>query len=169
MCKPIAFFDRDGVLNTDKGYVYKPKDFEWINGSIKTIKYLNDKDYLVIVVTNQAGIGRGYYEESDVNKLHKFMNLELLKHNALINYFFYSPYHPDGINQNYKSLAYLRKPETGMLELASKKWGIDKSKSFMVGDMPHDIKCARKFGIESFLFNEKNLFDFLIPKLKTVA
>ena len=95
MCKPIAFFDRDGVLNIDKGYVYKPKDFEWIDGSIKTIKYLNDKDYLVIVITNQAGIGRGYYEESDVNKLHKFMNLELLQYNALINDFFYSPYHPD--------------------------------------------------------------------------
>jgi len=168
MCKPIAFFDRDGVLNIDKGYVYKPKDFEWIDGSIKTIKYLNDKDYLVIVITNQAGIGRGYYEESDVNKLHKFMNLELLQYNALINDFFYSPYHPDGINQNFKPLAYLRKPEIGMLELACKKWGIDKSKSFMVGDMPHDIECAKKFGIKSFLFNDKNLFDFLIPKLEAI-
>ena len=165
MTNSIAFLDRDGVLNVDKGYVHKKIDFEWIEGAIETIRFLNKNNYLVIVVTNQAGIGRGYYSEKDVNELHAFMNSELSNHCASIDDFFFSPYHPEGIFQHYKNLEYLRKPNTGMLELAVKKWGINKSKSFLVGDMKHDIDCAKSFGIKSFLFNQNNLYNFLIPKL----
>ena len=88
MTNSIAFLDRDGVLNVDTGYVYKKSEFEWTEGAIETVKFLNQNNFLVIVVTNQAGIGRGYYTEEDVNKLHDFMNEELGKYCASIDDFF---------------------------------------------------------------------------------
>ena len=90
MLKPAVFFDRDGVLNVEKGYVYKISDFEWMKGAKEAIKYLNEADYLVFVVTNQSGISRNYYSEQDVLELHQYMANELSKVNARIDEFFYS-------------------------------------------------------------------------------
>ena len=160
MLKPAFFLDRDGVINEESGYVHKIIDFKWIPGSKEAIKYLNKKNYFVFVVTNQSGIARGYYSEDDVLKLHNYINNELLKINAHIDDFFYSPYHPDFPNK-YSHLSNLRKPNSGMLELAQKKWNFDKSRSLMVGDQKSDLSCARKFGINGYLFNQKNLFEFI--------
>ena len=88
MSKPAIFFDRDGVLNVDVGYLYKIEDFQWIDGAIEAIKYFNDKDYYVFVITNQSGVARGYYTEADIHKLHQWMNQELAKHDAHIDEFF---------------------------------------------------------------------------------
>ena len=121
MLKPAVFFDRDGVLNVEKGYVYQISDFEWIDGAQEAIKYLNQKDYLVFVVTNQSGIARNYYSEEDVIQIHQFMNNELKKIDAKINEFFYSPWHPEGMNKDYERVSHLRKPSPGMLELAQTK------------------------------------------------
>lgn len=160
MLKPAAFLDRDGVINKEKGYVYKIEDFEWIDGSKETIKYLNDRDYLVFVVSNQSGIARGYYSEYQVINLHNYINQELNKVNAHIDEFFYSPFYPN-IKNEYKHLAHLRKPKTGMLDLANKKWPIDKLNSFMIGDKDTDIECANNFGIRGHLFKDKSLLDFI--------
>ncbi|MDA9591706.1 HAD family hydrolase [Pelagibacteraceae bacterium] len=164
MLKPAAFLDRDGVINKDKGYVYKKKDFEWILDSKKAIKYLNDRKYLVFVVTNQSGISKGFYLENEVVNLHNYINDELKMIDAHVDEFFYSPYHPDDKNSEYSYLSHLRKPETGMLDLANKKWLIDKSKSFMVGDKDTDVLCAKNFGIRGHLFNESSLLDFIKKK-----
>lgn len=161
MHKPAVFLDRDGVINVDKGYVYRIEDFEWIDGAQEAIKFLNSKNYFVFVVTNQSGISRGFYDENDVKKLHVYINSELDKNNAYIDEFFYSPYHPDGIKKQYDRLSKLRKPETGMLELAASKWNIKKEKSFLIGDMPHDIECAKQFGIKGFMFDKSNLLKFV--------
>lgn len=67
-----VFLDRDGVINVDKGYVYKPENFEFIDGAVEAIKRLNDNGFKVIVITNQSGIGRGYFTEEDVQKLHQY-------------------------------------------------------------------------------------------------
>ncbi len=163
MLKPAVFLDRDGVINEDLGYVYKKKQFEWIKGAKETIKYLNDKDYYVFVITNQSGIARGLYNENDVDYLHKYINSELHKINAKIDEFFYSPYHPNF--KEYKNLSNLRKPKTGMIELAFQKWPILKSGSFLIGDSKTDIECANNFGINGFLFQENNLYNF-IKKIK---
>ena len=160
MIKPAVFLDRDGVINFDKGYVYKIEDFEWINGAINAIKFLNKRDYLVFVVTNQSGIARGYYTEQDVNNLHNYINEELMKNNALINDFFYSPYHPD-FPELYRDLSNLRKPDTGMLEMAEKKWNFEKSMSFLIGDKESDLLCAKKFGVKGYLFDQTNLLNFV--------
>ena len=161
MLKPAAFLDRDGVINIEKGYVYKVEDFEWVHEAKEAIKYLNSNNYHVFVVTNQSGISRGYYTKKDVENLHNYINRELYKINAHIDEFYYSPYHPDSDNKEYKTMAHLRKPETGMLELAEKQWKIIKDESFMIGDMPHDIECAKRFGINGHIFKGGSLLELI--------
>ena len=161
MLKPAAFLDRDGVINIEKGYVYKVEDFEWVHEAKEAIKYLNSNNYHVFVVTNQSGISRGYYTKEDVENLHNYINSELNKINAHIDEFYYSPYYPDSDQKEYKALAHLRKPETGMLELAEKQWKIIKGESFMIGDMPHDIECAKRFGISGHIFKGGSLLDLI--------
>lgn len=160
MLKPAAFLDRDGVINKEKGYVHKVEDFDWVDGAKDSIKYLNDNNYYVFVVTNQSGIARGYYNERDVSILHDYINDELKKLEAHIDEFFISPYHPDHPNE-YSHLSHLRKPETGMLDLAASRWSINKSKSFLIGDKGTDIECADKFYIKGHLFKNGNLLDFI--------
>ena len=161
MLNSVAFLDRDGVINIDKGYVYKIKDFEWITDAKKAIKYLKDLNYVVIVVTNKSGLSRGFYSEEDIHKLHDFINKELSKIGTLIDEFFYSPYHPDFKNKKYNELVHLRKPNTGMLELADKKWGINKKESFLIGDKESDIECALRYGINGHLFKNGSLLNFV--------
>ena len=158
--RPACFFDRDGVLNVEKGYIYRIKDFQWIEGAIAAIKFLKDNGYYVFVTTNQSGIARGYYTEKDVITLHDLMNSQLMMNDTKIDDFFYSPYHPDFKNK-FKNLSHLRKPETGMLDMAFKKWNFKKKGSFMIGDQITDVKCAQKFGINGYLFKGGSLFKFI--------
>ncbi len=164
MLKPASFLDRDGVINIEKGYVHKIEDFEWTAGSMEAIKYLNSMNIYVFVVSNQAGIARGYYSEDEVKKLHKYINNKLGDIGAYIDDFFYSPFHPDHPTK-FSHLSHLRKPDIGMLNLAAEKWDFDKSRSFMIGDQETDIKCAENFGIKGYLYESGNLLDF-IKKIK---
>ena len=163
--KPAVFLDRDGVINKDRGYVSNISDFEWVDGSKEGIKFLNDKNYYVFVVTNQSGLSKGLYTIEDVHSLHMYINDELNKINAYIDEFFVSPYHPD-IPGKYKELAHLRKPEVGMLKLAESRWNIKKDQSFLIGDKTTDIDCAVNYGIRGHLFNNSNLLDFINKILK---
>ena len=160
--KKAVFLDRDGVLNVDKGYQYKISSFEWIPGAKRAIKLLNDLGYLVIVITNQSGVSRGYYTESHVKKLHKWMNAELKKKDALINDFFFSTEMPSK-EINIKSR---RKPSPLMVFEAIKKYSINKDKSFLVGDRESDVKTGENANIRSYLFKETNLFERVKEILK---
>ena len=164
--KPSFFLDRDGVINLDKGYVYKIEDFEWVEDADKAIKLMNDLGYYVFVVTNQSGISRGFYDEEDVENLHSYINDELMKTNAKINDFFISPYHPESSTQKYDNLKHLRKPETGMLSQACEKWSVDIKNSFLIGDKKTDILCGKNYGVNSFLFKGGNLYEFVRQILK---
>ena len=159
--KPAVFFDRDGVLNVDHGYIYRSQEFQWMDGAIKAIKFFNDHNYLVFVITNQSGIARGYYTEEDVQVLHQFMNEELKQHDAHIDAFYYCPHHVDGAVTEYKTSCRCRKPEPGMIEQACKEWKIDGSHSIMIGDKSSDIEAAKAAGIEGYLFTEQDLFQFI--------
>ena len=93
MPNKAIFFDRDGTLNVDVHYLHDPEQFVWVDGAIDAIRWANTHGYLVIVVTNQSGIARGYYDEAAVQRLHDWMNAELAKHGAHIDAFYYCPHH----------------------------------------------------------------------------
>jgi len=167
--KTSVFLDRDGVINKDTGYVYKIKDFIWKTKVIEAIKYLNDNGYYVFVVTNQAGVGRGYYNIKDVIKLHNWINYELNKNGAYIDEFFYSTYHKSSKKKFTKKEKELRKPNTGMIKLAVSKWNILTKKSIVIGDKETDIQMANRANLKSYLANERtNLFNLVKKFHKTI-
>lgn len=151
--RPAAFLDRDGVLNVDHHYVHRADQLEWIDRVPEAIRLLNDAGYLVIIVTNQAGVARGYYDEATVGVLHRHMQDYLAARGARVDAFYYCPHHPDGKVAAYTMRCDCRKPGTGMLEQAARDWRIDRARSFMIGDKDIDIAAATAFGIRSALFN----------------
>ena len=159
--KPAVFFDRDGVLNRDRGYVYKIEDWEWIEGAISAIKKFNALNYFVFVVTNQSGVGRDFYGEDDVNAIHDFMKNELLQHGAHIDAIRYCPHHIEAKLEKYKFDCEWRKPKSGMINDLLSSFPIDKSKSLLVGDKKTDIEAAHTVGINALLFQSENLDEFL--------
>ena len=164
----IAFLDRDGVLNKSEinnGYVGFIKDFKWMVGAKKAIKFLKKNNFKVVIVSNQSGIARGFFSIKDVYKLHNYLKLELIKFGTEIDKIYFCPYHKDGVIKKYKKNSILRKPKTGMYLKASKIWKIDKKKSFMIGDQKTDMEFAKRAGISGYLFNEKNLYNFIKTKL----
>jgi D-glycero-D-manno-heptose 1,7-bisphosphate phosphatase len=158
--KPAIFLDRDGVINEDLHYVHKVKDFIWKNNVKKAIKFLNDRNFYVFVVTNQSGVGRGYYKEKDVIKLHKWINQELRYQGSQIDDFFYATYHSESKFQFSNQEKKLRKPNIGMIKMARKKWLIINKKSLVIGDQIIDIKMAKKACLKSILIKKNDdLFD----------
>jgi len=141
-----AFFDRDGTINVDVNYLYKIEDFRFIDGMPQFIKKFNDWGYKVIVITNQAGIARGFYTEEDMHKLHEHINKELAEIGAHIDAFYFCPHHPDITGS-----CHCRKPEQGMIEKAIKDFDIDVTKSVLFGDKPWDIEAGEKCGIKGYL------------------
>lgn len=161
--KPAAFLDRDGVINHDFGYVHKQKDFKFKKGVIEGLKYLSKKNYLIFLVTNQAGIAKGIFKEEDFFKLQSYLSKKLLKHNVMINDVQYSPYHPKGRVVKFRKKTNLRKPGNQMIKNIFNKFIIDKKKSFMIGDKISDKKCANKSNIK-FYYSERN-FKNLVKKI----
>lgn len=146
-----VFLDRDGTINVEKNYLYKIEDFEFIEEVPKAIKLLNDKGYKIIVITNQAGIARGYYKEDDVDKLHQYIGDELRNHNAYIDGYYYCPHHPlHGIG-DYKINCNCRKPKTGLLEMAIKDFNINANESWMIGDKITDIETGQVLNLRTIL------------------
>lgn len=160
--KPAIFFDRDGIINVDKGYVYRIEDFEWIVGSRETIRWFNDKGFWVFVVTNQSGVARGYYSERDITTLHHWIDSELNAFGAHIDDYYYCPHHPQAVDANYRLNCNCRKPASGLIERAFLEWPIDKERSILIGDKMSDIIAANNAGIKGYLFKGNNLFDFVM-------
>jgi D-glycero-D-manno-heptose 1,7-bisphosphate phosphatase len=150
------FLDRDGVINKNYGYVFSMKNFLWLKNVKEAIKYAYVKKYLIIIITNQSGVARGYYNEKDIKKLHNQINQELIKKSCKIHDFFYCPYHPKYGTKKYKKNSYLRKPNPGMIIKAIKKWNIDKNSSLMIGDKKIDMIAAKKAGLR-FVMKKYNL------------
>lgn len=139
-----AFFDRDGTINVNTGHLHEVEKLVFVPGAPELIRRYNESGYLVIVVTNQAGIAKGYYTEEQMHKLHRVMNARLkVEYGAHIDAFYFCPHHPD-----FTGPCNCRKPNTAMLEKAIRDHDIDPLKSVMFGDKEHDVKCAQKMGIE---------------------
>lgn len=154
MKKKAVFLDRDGTINIDKGFLYRKEDVEFIDGVIDFIRLLNNDGIIVVVVTNQSGVARGYYSEDDVQKLHTYINNELHKVNAHIDRFYYCPHHPEAPVHQYRIDCACRKPKPGMIHQAMEDLNIDPRSSFMIGDMARDICAGKKAGLTSILICE---------------
>ncbi len=158
---PAAFFDRDGVLNVDKNYLYKIEDFEWMPGAIDSIEHLKEIGYLVVVVTNQSGIAQGFYTEQDVERLHNWIHRKLLQRNTRIDAFYYCPHHPEAALKKYRLDCDCRKPKAGLIRKAIIELNIDIEKSFLIGDKERDIIASNSAGIKGYLFDSVDLFSLV--------
>jgi D-glycero-D-manno-heptose 1,7-bisphosphate phosphatase len=160
--RPALFLDRDGVLNEDHGFVYRWEDFRWIPGAREVVAAFNRAGWLVIVVTNQSGVGRGFYSEDAVNALHARMSEDLAGAGAHIDAFYYAPHHPDAPVEAYRHPdPPLRKPNPGMILQALADWPIDREASLLIGDKPSDLEAALRAGIKGVLFEGGDLRQFL--------
>jgi D,D-heptose 1,7-bisphosphate phosphatase len=164
-CRPAIFLDRDGVVNRDVDYAHLPEQITWIDGAISAIRYLNDTGYRVIVVTNQAGVAHGYYDEAAVNTLHRWMQEQFALAGAFVDHFYYCPYHPEGRVEKYRRQDPNRKPNPGMILQAFADYRCIKERSFLIGDKPSDVQAAQAAGIAGFLFPDGNLLDFVNSRI----
>jgi D-glycero-D-manno-heptose 1,7-bisphosphate phosphatase len=157
--KRALFLDRDGVINHDSGYTSSVENFRFIDGIFELCRAAKDAGYLLIVVTNQSGIGRGYYSEQDFFVLTDWMCQRFEKEAASISDVFHCPYHPDHGLGIYKKDSYDRKPHPGMLFRAAEKHEIDLSGSIMIGDKNSDMQAAEKAGIGTRLHYLENVLQ----------
>ena len=165
MKNKVVFLDRDGVINIDKGYVYQKKDFIFISGAIEALQYLQSLNYELIVVTNQSGIARGFFEEKDFKSLSKYMLETLESSNILIKDIFFCPHLPNALIKKYDKTCSCRKPKSGMIEDAIKKYNIDRENSILIGDSQRDIEAGKSAKIKSFLFKGDNLYNFVLENI----
>ena len=160
--RPALFLDRDGVLNEDQGYVHRWEDFRWIPGARETVAAFNRAGWLVIVVTNQSGVGRGYYTEADMHALHARMVEDLAAAGARIDAFYFCPHHPESAEAIYRHPDPPdRKPNPGMILRALADWPIDRERSLLVGDKESDIEAAERAGVRALRFHGGDLTQFL--------
>lgn len=144
--RKAVFLDRDGVINVEKGYVHRIRDFQLLPGVPRAIRLLNDAGFLVIVVTNQSGVARGYYSLDAVHRLHRHLDAELAPFGAHIDAYYVCPHHPEHGDAELKVGCSCRKPLPGMLEQASADFGIRMGESYMIGDKATDVAAGRAAG-----------------------
>jgi D-glycero-D-manno-heptose 1,7-bisphosphate phosphatase len=150
MRRPAVFFDRDGVLNHDKGYVHKPEDFHWRDGAREAIRLCNERGAFAFVVTNQAGVARGFYDEAAVQALHRWIDEDLASDGIHIDAYEYCPDHPEGTVAAYAKASHRRKPNPGMIQDLFGKWACDARRSFLIGDQDSDVAAAAAAGIPGY-------------------
>jgi|TARA_X000000950_G_scaffold45778_1_gene52122 D-glycero-D-manno-heptose 1,7-bisphosphate phosphatase len=160
-----AFLDRDGIINIDNGYVFRKEDFVYQTGIISFLKSLIEKDFLLFILTNQSGIGRNFYSEMDLIKLHNWLLKDMLRYSIKIEKIKYCPHLPS-------EMCNCRKPNIGMITSILNDYPlIDLNQSILVGDKLSDIECGKRAGVKSnFLINTNTndiikQFDKIINKL----
>jgi len=154
------FFDRDGVLNEEVGYLWEIEKFKWVDGAREAVKFCNERGLLAIVVTNQGGIARGLYTAREVDALHNFMQEELAQLGAHLDAFYYCPHHPEGVIAEFSGVCDCRKPKPGLILRACKDFGVNPSQAILFGDSDRDVKAAEAAGLRAgIFFTGGNLFE----------
>ena len=151
MNTPALFLDRDGVINVDYGYVHTPENFHFIEGIFDLVSAARQAGYLVVVVTNQAGIGRGYYSEAQFHDLTHWMKGRFAEQGGQIDGVYFCPYHPEHGVGAYRRESEFRKPAPGMLLQAETELGIDLEQSVLIGDKLSDMAAGRSAGVGTLL------------------
>jgi D-glycero-D-manno-heptose 1,7-bisphosphate phosphatase len=162
MHRSALFLDRDGVINVDHGYVHRPDQFEFVPGIFALARFwTNELRRPIVVVTNQSGIGRGYFDESAYADLTRWMCNRFVAERTAIARVYHCPFHPlHGIGE-YRRDHPWRKPNPGMILQALADWPIDPEASLLIGDKPSDLEAALRAGIRGVLFEGGDLKEFL--------
>ena len=155
--KPAVFLDRDGVINHDKGYTHNFKNFKFRKNVISALKYLQKKNFLIFIVTNQAGIAKKKYSLLQFFKLHKKINSYLSEKDVFIDDLEYCPHHPEGLIKSLSIKCKCRKPSNLMITRLINRWFINLTKSFFIGDKISDELAAKKSNIK-FYYVENDIF-----------
>lgn len=155
LTQPAIFFDRDGTLNQDLQYPHKIKDLFLIPGAAKAVQRFNDAGYLTVIITNQSGIARGYFDEASLFEFNAELIRMLEKQGAVIDLILHCPHHPDITGP-----CLCRKPASGLITQACEVLPIDLTRSMIIGDRETDIECAKTIGIPGHLFKGTNLDTF---------
>ena len=145
--RKALFLDRDGVINVEKHYLHKIEDFEFIPGIIEVMRQYQQEGYVLVVVTNQSGIGRGYYTEEDFWKLTEWMKQTLAEQGVIIEGVYFSPYHPEKAIGEYRRESDCRKPGPGMLLQAAEELELDLASSMLLGDKESDVEAGQNAGL----------------------
>lgn len=147
MLHAALFLDRDGVININHGYVHRREDFDFMDGIFNIARHAYELKYKLVVITNQAGIGRGYYSEEEFHCLTHWMCRNFSAAGTPIDRVYFSPYHPTAGIGKYLKDDYSRKPQPGMILLAQKELALDLSRSVLIGDNASDIHAGISAGI----------------------
>ncbi len=152
------FLDRDGTINVEKHYLYRIEDFEFLPGVVDVLKQFQRAGFLLIIITNQSGIGRGYYTELDFQKLNDWMVTELKRQGVIISDVYYCPHLPDAQVPEYRKDCECRKPKLGMYRQAIMDHDIDLSQSYAIGDKIRDCAICESTECRGFLigYNEEH-------------
>ncbi len=172
-----VFLDRDGTINVDKGYVFKEEDFEIIPGSLKALRLFTEHGIRIFIITNQAGIAKGYYTEEDFHRLTGHMLRLFKSENISIEDVLYCPHHPQGTIARYAKECNCRKPDVGMIMRILERNVFTGEDVIIVGDKDSDIEMGRRAGIATYLvltgygkdFQKNTKADYVLPDLYSVA
>jgi D-glycero-D-manno-heptose 1,7-bisphosphate phosphatase len=161
-----VFLDRDGVLNIDHGYVSDPARLDWIDGAREAVAALAKAGLKVLVVTNQSGIGRGYFEEAAMHAFHAEMLAQLKPLGGAIETFYFAPHHEDAALEIYRVADHPdRKPNPGMLLRGLADLGISPDEAVIIGDKGSDVEAGRRAGMPCYLFPGGDLHAFVVEVL----
>jgi len=145
--RPAVFLDRDGTLNEEIGYVNHPSRFQVYPWAVEAVTLLNQAGFATVVLTNQSGVARGYFDESLVQELNAKLEEELTRGGARLDGIYYCPHHPEGRVQAYRQQCACRKPQTGMLDRAVEELHLSREGSYVVGDRFVDMELAHRAGL----------------------
>jgi D-glycero-D-manno-heptose 1,7-bisphosphate phosphatase len=165
--RPALFLDRDGTLNEDKGYTSRIEDLRWTPEAREAIALANAAGYYVFVVTNQAGVARGFYAESAILEFHRAMQADLFAIGAHIDAIEWCPHHIEGTVERYAKACPRRKPGGGMLADLIAAWPVDVSRSLLIGDSAHDVAAAEAVGVRSLRYEGGSLLELLRQEIES--
>lgn len=171
-----VFLDRDGTINIEKNYLYKTSEFQFLPGAVDAIRNMNRKGYKIIIITNQAGVARGYYTEQDVENLNEWMKRILFLQDVFVDDIFYCPHHSEYGSDKYRIDCDCRKPRPGLIKKAIEKHNICPNISFTIGDKESDISAGKSVGTKTILVRTgygsnilKSRADFICKDLLEAA
>ena len=157
--KKALFLDRDGIVNIDKAYLYRPEDVEFVEGIFDLLKTAQDSGYEIIIVTNQSGVARGKYSHDDVKALHLWMQEQFAAKSIIIKDFLYCPHHP-----KYSEPCECRKPAPGMINEAIAKYDINANESIIIGDKQSDMQAGENAGLKLCILLASQYVEGKVPE-----